>query len=209
MLAAIKWFAARIRSPYVDQHVQVLENIFPPTVRDVVMHYYHMFVQRQPGFKIKIQHAAAHVKSGGVLAARLLATAGTEMEEFCVTVGGNELKSGFLWGYHNMMGPSPPDTIPLESYSGLKGNIIYVSFGICGYFLISREKASAATQAADKAGLGLFTEVGANKPGNTPEQEVATMLRVHGYEHHASSPLLSPLQPERRKIPQGGSPRLG
>lgn len=158
MLAPIKWFATRIRPPYEDQRVQILESIFPPTVRDVVMYYYHKFVRRQPEFKIKIQHVTAREKSGGVLAARLLAAAGAEMDEFCMTIGDSELKSGPSWGYHNMTGSPSLDIIPLEKYSGLRGNSIYVSFGIDGNFLILREKASAAMQAADKAGLESFTE---------------------------------------------------
>lgn len=182
MLAPIKWFATRIRPPYEDQRVQILENIFPPTVRDVVMYYYHKFVKRQPEFKIKIQHVAAREKSGGALAARLLATAGAEMDEVCMTIGGSELKSGSLWGYHSMIGPPSLDTIPLEKYYGPRSNSIYVSFGIDGNFLILREKASAAMQAADKAGLESFTEVAANKP--EVEQKAAISEKHPGiYEY--------------------------
>lgn len=170
MLTPIKWFATRIQPPYGDQRVQALENIFPPTVRDVAMYYYHMFVQRQPRFKIKIQHVAAREKSGGILAARLLATAGAEMDEFCMAVGGKEVKSGRFWDCHNTMRSPPPDTIPLETHPSLGSNSIYVSFGIGGYFLILREKASAAMQAADKAGLELSIEDATNKPENTLEQ---------------------------------------
>lgn len=75
--------------------MQVLENIFPLSVRDVVMYYYHKFVKRQPVFKIKIQHVVTREKSGA-LAARLLATAGAEMDEFCMTIDGSKLKSGRL-----------------------------------------------------------------------------------------------------------------
>lgn len=176
MLAPIKWFATRIRPPYEDQRVQILENIFPPTVRDVVMYYYHKFVRRQPEFKIKIQHVTAREKSGGALAARLLATAGAEMDEFCMTIGDSELKSRPLWGYHDMIGPPSLDTIPLERYSGLRGNSIYVSFGIDGNFIILREKASAAMQAADKAGQESFTEGVVNKP--EVEQKTAISKRL-------------------------------
>lgn len=175
MLTPIKWFATRIQPPYGDQRVQALENIFPPTVRDVVMYYYHTFVQRQPGFKIKIQHVTAREKSGGILAARLLATAGAEMDEFCMTIGGNGLKSGRFWDCHNTMRSPPLDTISLETHPSLGNNSIYVSFGIGGYFLILREKASAATQAADKAGLELPTEDATNKLENALQQIRITM----------------------------------
>lgn len=174
MLAPIKWFATRIRPPYEDQRVQALENIFPPTVRDVAMYYYHTFVRRQPGFKIKIQHVASCEKSGGILAAGLLATAGAEMDEFCMTIG-NELKSGPLWGYHNTIRSPSLDTIPLETHPGLGSNSIYVSFGTGGYFLILREKACVAIHDADKAGLGLSTENVVNKSESAPGQTKVTM----------------------------------
>lgn len=174
MLTPIKWFATRVRPPYEDQRVQALENIFPPTVRDVAMYYYHTFVQRNPGFKIKIQHVATCEKSGGILAARFLATAGAEMDEFCMA-NGNELKSGPLWGYHNTMRSPSLDTIPLETHPGLKSNSIYVSFGTGGYFLILREKACAAVHDADKAGLGLSTENAADRSEGAPGQTEAAV----------------------------------
>lgn len=174
MLTPIKWFATRIRPPYEDQRVQVLENIFPPTVRDVAMYYYHTFVRRQPGFKIKIQHVAACEKSGGILAARLLATAGAEMDEFCMAIG-DELNSGPLWGYHNTTRPPSLDPIPLETHPGLGSNSIYASFGIGGYFLIPREKACAAIHDADEAGLGLSTENAADESESALKQTKADM----------------------------------
>lgn len=166
MLAPIKWFATRIRPPYEDQSEQDLENTFPPAVRDVAMYYYHRFVQRQPGFKIKIQYAAKGEGSGGALAARLLAMAGAEMEEFRMNLGGNELKSRPLWGYHNTSGVQSSDIIPLESYFALRGSSIYVSFGIDGYFLIPRKKVYAVMAAADKAGLKLSVEDSVKRPEN-------------------------------------------
>lgn len=193
MLTPIKWFATRIQPPYGDQRVQALENIFPPTVRDVVMYYYHTFVQRQPGFKIKIQHVTAREKSGGILAARLLATAGAEMDEFCMTIGGNEFKSGRFWDCHNTMRSPPLDTISLETHPSLGSNSIYVSFGIGGYFLILREKASAATQAADKAGLELPINDATNKLENALEQiRIAMPERFTNSVIHERGPRNSP-----------------
>lgn len=168
MLAPTKWFATRIRPPHSDQRIQDLESIFPPTIRDVAMYYYHRFVRRQPRFKIKIECVAASEKPGEILAAKLLAVAGAEMDEFRMGVGSD----------HGMMKLRSPDIIHLESYFALRSNSIYVSFGAEGHFLIPQKKASTAMIEADKAGLRISVECGVGKPGNISEQENTILSRL-------------------------------
>lgn len=223
MLAPIKWFATRIRPPYEDQSLQDLEAIFPPTIRDIIMYYYHNFVCRNPGFKIKFQYAPGPENSGGALAARLLATAGSEMGEFCMKLEGNGSQYKKLWGSIGTEWLKTPDITPLDNHTGVKNKPLYASIGSDGSFLIEQDKAHAATKAADTAGQSFSVEDAVSTPNNSAEKNVVTIQnklagpRMYEYQpptvsdYSSSSDILNQViaEPSEDSTKQKSSTRLG
>ncbi|KAH8148825.1 uncharacterized protein LAJ45_07168 [Morchella importuna] len=128
---------------------------FPLAIRDVALYYHDNFVKRNPGFKIKHQHVNKPDNLGGALSAKLLAIAGSEMEEFYIESGSIGLDCEGLRGYPKKRWPSSQNAVPLISHPGIRDSSIYLSFGFDGFYYIQRERTHMVMDLADQAGSRL------------------------------------------------------
>ncbi|KAH0605942.1 uncharacterized protein H6S33_004399 [Morchella sextelata] len=135
-----------------------LERDFPLAIRDVAMYYHDNFVKRNPGYKIKYQHVNKPDNLGGALSAKLLAIAGSEMEEFYIESGSTGLECEGLRGYPKKRWPSSRGAVPLISHPGTRDSSLYVSFGFDGYYFIQRERTHMVMDLADQAGSTLIPD---------------------------------------------------
>lgn len=131
------------------------EREFPLAIRDVALYYHDNFVKRNPGFKIKHQHVNKPDNLGGALSAKLLAIAGSEMEEFYIESGSIGLECEGLRGYPKKRWPSSRNAVPLISHPGIRDSSIYLSFGFDGFYYIQRERTHMVMDLADQAGSRL------------------------------------------------------
>lgn len=171
----------------------------PSPNSDLVMYIYHQFIRKKYGFKIHFDGFSTNENYDAVQAAGVLASAGAEMEEFCVEKEDkimnsrrfpgysiNQFRGQKHWGSHGV-------TL-LHQHSGFVGHSIYVNLGFDGYFHIPKARAHAAIEAADeKACLNLSREDAVSKLGYAPwEGAVAAepngYLETKNYEYHKISP---------------------
>lgn len=166
----------------------------PSPNSDLVMYIYRQFIRKKYGFKIHFDGFSTNENYDAVQAAGILASAGAEMEEFCVEKEGKIINPhrfpGSINQFRGQKHQGSHDITLLHQHRGFVGHSIYVSLGFDGYFHIPKERAHAAIEAADeKACLNLSREDAVSKLGYAPwEGEVAAepngYLETKNYEYH-------------------------
>ncbi|KAI5845677.1 hypothetical protein DFP73DRAFT_631146 [Morchella snyderi] len=154
--ADIESILSPIKSSSQNRSQDLWERGFPLAIRDVAIYYHDNFVKRNPGFGIKYQYVSKPDSLGGELSAKLLAIAGSEMEEFYIECGSAGFECEGLRGYPKKRWPSSRNAVPLISYPSTRDNLLYVSFGFDGYYFIQRERTHMVMDLADQAGSTLI-----------------------------------------------------
>lgn len=149
---------------YDSQDITDEGFLCPSPHRDLAAYIYRRFLRGKSGIKIRFEGFTTNHDYEPVGAAGILAAAGAEMEEFRMrkedtSISAHNLSSYSINKFRGQKQTKSQNVTLLEQHDGFRGNSIFVSLGLDGYFLTPRTRAQEAMDAADqKASLILSRE---------------------------------------------------